>query len=409
MSILNAIFQKKNTQKIVSAVDFYNPYFSGAYDPNKNITYVAVCDELARSISKCRPVVTLKGEPATSKKYIEELLTLRPNPLMSAPVWWETMARDYFTLFNAIAWLEYDYSNFKQPLKSIWPLDVDKNSLEVARSSNGEIYVKFSLDGIERYVNHNDLLIISRNVKPSAFFGQISPAANQTLKVLQANYEGVEQAIKTSAFIRYLVTTNTLINEDEKKKKAKYFAETYLGKDSSGVVYVDQAQNITRVESAPRNANVDETKAFKDEIYEYLGSNQKVTKGEANEDEWQSHYESALEPFFIKCEAELTYKLFTKGERSAGNKIEIDADRLHTASLKTRVQVAMIYSKLPVIKPNVICDLLFLPKTENGEKEYGNLNYVDSTKQSQYQGVGEPTPIEEDPEIKPKEDNNNGN
>ncbi|OHE41480.1 MAG: hypothetical protein A2Y16_05420 [Tenericutes bacterium GWF2_57_13] len=399
MGLLNAIFGKKNTHSTISPVDFFNPYFSGSYDPNKNITYVAVCDELARSISKCRPIVTLKGEPATSKKYIEEFLTLRPNPFMSAPVFWETMARDYYTLFNAIAWLEYDWTNFKQPLKAIWPLDVDKNSLEAAKAIDGRVYAKFSIEGVTRYVDHEDMLIISRNVKPSAFFGQISPAANQTLKVLQANYEGLEQAIKTSAFIRYLVSSPTLINEDEKKKKAKYFAETYLGKDSSGVVYVDQATNVTRVESAPRNANVDEMKSFKDEIYEYLGSNPKVTRGEANEDEWQSHYESALEPFFVKCEAELTYKLFTPGERSAGNRIEIDADRLHTASMRTRVQVAALYAKLPVVKPNVICDLLFLPRTEAGEKEYSTLNYVDSSKQNQYQNVGE-----QDPKPKPQEE-----
>ena len=44
--------------------------------------------------------------------------------------------------------------------------------------------------------------------------------------------------------------------------------------------------------------------------------------------------------------------------------------------------------KLPVYIPNVVAELLYLPKSESGDKEFSSLNYVQTDKQNTYQ-VGE--------------------
>jgi len=380
------------SRQLKSNTDLWNaftPYFTGQYNPELNSTFVAVVNTHATHISKAKPVVYLNETKAENRKKLNILLDLKPNPLMTAPVLWRTLGYSYFMNNISIAYIERDLTNFKEPVKAIWPLDFDKNSLDCRIAADGEIYVSFRLGGIERIANSSDLIILTREADPSTLpFGKRSKAVDTVLKVLQTQYEGVEQAIKTSAFIRFLVTSSTPLTDKRKKEQAEYFADTYLGKDSSGVVYVDGATSVTKVDSQAKYINVAETKEFKNDIYSYLNSNEKIVKAEYTEADFQSYYESALEPFFIQLESELTIKLFSTGELDRGNRIRIDANRLHSASLPTRKGLAETYMKLPVYKPNVVADLLYLPKLENGEEEYANLNYVHANKQNEYQEVG---------------------
>lgn len=393
-------------QNKYNILDLFAPVFSGIYDPELNSTYVSVCNAHARHLSKIKPKIYLKDEPAASKTYLNRLLSLQPNPIMTSSKMWEMVARDYYMSNTAILFLEWDYSNYKEPLKAIWPLDPDKNSLDVVVDKSNKVFIKFRLEGEEYTTDMSNIILLTRNNRPGELFGKASMAIDTVLKVLQTNYEGIEQAIKTSAFLRFLVQSTTPLTEAVKKEKAKYFAETYLGKDSSGVAYIDQAQQVIKVDSQAKYANADEMRVFKEEIYEYLGANEKILKANYTEDEWQSYYESVLEPFIIQLEDELTVKLFTQGELSAGNRVKIYDNRLNTASMKTRAQIAGIYMKLPVIKPNVVADLLYLPKLENGDKEYSTLNYVDAEKQNEYQGLKQEDPNEEPNEEEDKDAEN---
>jgi hypothetical protein len=172
---------------------------------------------------------------------------------------------------------------------------------------------------------------------------------------------------------------------------------------------VDQAQQVTKVDSQAKYANATEMREFKADIYCYLNTNEKIIKAEYNEEGWQSYYETAIETFFIQLEAELTAKLFSSDEINRGNKIVIEANRLHSATLSTRKAIAEAYMKLPVYRPNVVCDLLYLPRLENGDKEYATLNYVQADKQNEYQDVGAGKEPAEEPAEDPKEKDNGTN
>lgn len=373
---------KNMNAKVSQALDLYTPYFSGKYDPELNNTYVSICETYARHLSKLTFKVYLKDEESKNKAYMNDILNLRMNPTMSATQGWEILAKDYFMTNTAIAFIEWDITNIKQPLKAIWPLDPDKHSLTVAKGSDGMIYVRFYLDGAERTVDLDDLIVITRNAKPSTLFGQGSKAVDTVLKVMQTNYEGIEEAIKTSAFIRFLVQSTTLMKDDVKKKKAQAFADAYLSKNSASVAYIDQAEKVIPINSKATYANEKEMNFFKEEIYRYFGANDKILTSTYSENEWQSFYEGVLEPFVMKLVNELNYKLLTKKERATGNKIILDANRLQTASLSTRIKIAQTMMRLPLVKPNDIASLLYLPKMENGDTEYEFLNYQNTNKSS---------------------------
>ena len=408
-NLLNWIFKgKKDLQTRVDAMDAWLPNFSGKYDPELNSTYVAICNAHAQHLSKIKPVAVLKGEIAESRRYLNRILSLRPNPIMTASVFYETMARNYWMQCNAFAFLEYDWTNYKEPLKAIWPLDPDENSLRaVVRESDRKVFVGFTLNGMQYNVSLDQLVVISRNVNPSDLFGKTSKAADAVLHVIQKNLEGVEQAIETSAFIRFLLVSKTPINIEEKLKRTEEFAKAFLNANSShGIAYADLANEVIPIESKGVYAAAPEMKEFRQEIFQFLTCNEKILTASFNEDEWQAYQEAALEPFMVKLADELTYKLFTAQELSWGNQIEVDSNRLQTASLKTRIMLADKLLRLPLVRPNMIAEVLYLPKFENGDREFVTLNYTDADTLADYQGTIKPKtkPKKEDkPEADPEE------
>ena len=400
-SIWSSIIKKKPKTEFsnLNAVDIIAPSFSGSYDPEMNATYTSICETHARFISKAILDVRLKSKEAPSKKDLKSLLQLRANPNTPASSFLNALAYDYFMFNNAFAYIERDYTDYRltNGIKALWVIKPDDNMMTLSTNpATGKQYIRFYLDGDEKIVDTKDLIILRRQMDPRNFFGKRNLSVDTVLKVLQTNYEGVDQAIKTSAYIRFLIQSTTMLTPEKKLEKANEFAEQFLGETATGIAYVDGAEKITPVQSQAKYANYAEVKVFRDEIFGYLNSNEKILKAMYTEDEYQAYYETALEPFSIQLAQEMTYKLLSPGEVAAGNQIVIENNRLQTASLSTRVKIAALMLKQPVIKPNDINELLYMKPTENGDKEYQTLNYTDIDK--------EPIPS---PDKKPDDDPNN--
>ena len=402
--IINALLKnkvQKDSTKL-SFLDLFTPFFSNEANPRLNDTFMACCQAHARHGAKFAPSVYLGEVKSKNKRYITDLLTLRPNKLMNAPTFWEKVTENYFESNNVFIYLDYDWSDFKQPLKSLYPLDPEGNQLEVRRGDDGALYLQFMMGNAKYTVSTEQVVHIARNVNAGEFFGHSNRAIETVLRVIQTNYEGMEQAIKTSAFLRFIVQTTTPMTAQTLKEKSDYFAQQYLGKNATGIAYIDGAEQIVPINSQLRYANAEEVDRFEKKIYNYLGISEKILQATYNEDEWAAYYESSLEPLVLKLETELTYKLFTTTERTFGNTVKIDANRLQTASLKTRGMIAQIIQKMPVYVPNTINELLYLPKTDHGDVEYSNLNFVKTSDQSEYQTGNS----DGDLPVEPQEDEN---
>lgn len=381
-SIWSSIIKKKPVSEInnLNTVDIVAPRFSGSYDPELNATYTSICETHARFIGKAEIDVRLKNREAPSKKDLKYLLQLRANPHTPASSFLSSLAYDYFMFNNAFAYIERDYTDFRltNGIKALWVLKPDDNMMTLSTNSKTKgQYIRFYLEGQEKIVDIKDLIILRRQMDPRNFFGKRNQSVDTVLKVLQTNYEGVDQAIKTSAYIRFLIQSATMLSPQKKIEKAQEFADQFLGDKSTSIAYVDGAEKITPIDSNAKYANSDEVKTFRDEVFSYLNSNEKILKAMYNENEYQSYYETALEPFFIQLGQEMTYKLLSQGEIAAGNQIVIENNRLQTASLSTRVKMAALLLKQPVIKPNDINELLYMKKTEHGDTEYQTLNYTE--------------------------------
>lgn len=401
-SLLSKIKPNKDLKEgtAVSWGSLFSPTFSESYDAKLNDVYMSCAQAHANYVSKFTPRVYRHDDPTDdpSKKYLNTLLSLRPNPVMNASAFWERVAKLYFLENNVFIFMEWDFKNYNEPLKALWILDPVDNAVEIRVTDKGETVVNFSLNGEQVYTGLENIIHIARNVGAN-ILGEGNRAIKRVLDVISTNYEGIEQAVKTSAFIRFIVQSGTLLSEQVRKERAKDFADSYLGKGSSGVVYLDAASNIVQVKPENKYANEAEMKLFENKIYNYMGISESILQAKANEDERQAYFEMSITPLINKIEQEITYKVFTKKELSYGNRIVITPDKLESTSLKTKIEIAKVIQKLPVYVPNHINALLGMPLTEEGEKEYSTLNFVEADKQNTYQGLNnENNPEEEQPE-----------
>lgn len=387
MGLISELFGKKlkTPTKVESQlVDLFRPFFSSVSNPKLNDTLMSAVQTNATHCSKIQIVPLLNNKP--TKPYLQKILSLSPNPITEAGAFYEKVARNYFLDNNAFIYLDWytDSSKMSEPLRAMWIVDPTYMTVKYDPETGDFIY-KIQVDGRIIYTSSENMIHIARHVALSELFGETSPAINKVISVINTNYDGVENAIRTSAFLRFILTTSTAMKEEDRKKKAQSFAETYLTKDGTGIAYLDSTTTFQKVDSSAKYANAEEMEFFEKKIKKYMNIDDPILLGNFNENQWQSYYETNLEPFILKLKNELERKLFTDREYSQGNRIHIASNMLQVASLATKNNLIMATKEIGIFSVNEYRQLLNMSPLDDGDTRYVSLNYadVDSAKKKQ--------------------------
>ena len=151
----------------------------------------------------------------------------------------------------------------------------------------------------------------------------------------------------------------------------------------------------------------DQLEYTKNAIYDYFGVNEAIVQNKFKEDEWTAFYEGAIEPIAIQMSQCFTNCLFTDTERSYGNEVMFEANRLQYASNTTKVSVVKELAPIAVLMIDDVREIFNLAPLPNGEgqKVLQSLNYINANIADSYQSNGDtPPPPKEDEEDPPEED-----
>lgn len=385
MGLFTKLFSKKKTLQTTKAklVNLFTPYFSNKVDPKLNDTFMSAINTHAKHISKIKPVVFLKDVPA--RPDITKILSLKPNPVMEAGAFWEKVARNYYLDNNAFIYIDWDLENPREPLKSLWILDPDNIDV-IHNEKTNDIFLEFQLQGKTIIAPLNDILHLARNVDTTEIFGKRDNAINTVLKVINTNYEGIEQAIKNSAFLRFVLTSTNPQNEKQRKEKAEAFAKTYLTKDGTGVAYIDATEDLKQINTGDaKYANSSEMEHFENKILNYLNISNSILKADFNENQWQAYYETNIESFVNKLLNELNFKLFTTREYGEGNRVVISSDILHVISTQTKINLLDKTKEIGLLTINEYRKLFNMSPIKGGDKRLVSLNYINADNADDYQ------------------------
>lgn len=282
-----------------------------------------------------------KGIVLNPEPYIRFLLE-EPNPYMSGQQLQEKLANQLCLNNNAFALI---VRNEDMLPVQIYPIPAV--FAEAKYADNGELYIKFQYrNGKTDKFWYSDIIHLRNDFNENDIFGD-SPASALTglMEVVGTIDQGIIKAIKNSGIIRWLLTYNTSMRDEDIKKNVEEFVKNYLSIESEtfGAAGVDAKVTATRIEPKDYVPNAAQTEKTIERIYSFFNTNKKIVQSDWTEDEWNAYYEAEIEREAIQMGDVYTLRLFSRRERSCHNRIVFEASNLQCASLQTKLGfVAMV-------------------------------------------------------------------
>src|SRR5690606_21608815 len=164
-------------------------------------------------------------------------------------------------------------------------------------------------------------------------------AITSLMEIINTTDQGIVKAIKNSNVIKWLLKFKQVLRPEDVKKNVDEFVKNYLSIDSEsgGAAAADAKYDIEQVKPesyVPDDKQMDKTMQ---RVYSFFNTSEKIVQSKFTEDEWVSYYEATIEPIAIQMSYEFTRKLFSRKERSFGNKIIFEASNLQYASMQTKL------------------------------------------------------------------------
>lgn len=299
-------------------------------------------------------------------------LLSEPNPYMTAQQFQEKVANQLCLNNNAFILIVRDENG--KPIQ-LYPIPCI--TCETQYRDN-ELYLRFQYrNGKDRMFPYTDIIHLRQDFNDSDLFGESpSEALKGMMELVGTIDQGIVKAIKNSSIIRWLLTFNSAMREEDVKSHVKNFVDNYLSVESDtwGAAGVDAKATATRVEPKDYVPNAVVMKDTVNRIYSFFNTNEKIVQSKWTEDEWNAYYEAEIETtFVIQMGQAYTVKLFNRRERGCGNRIEFEASNLQCASLNTKLALQAMVDR-GAMTPNEWRATMNMAPIEGGDKPIRRLD-----------------------------------
>ena len=311
------------------------------------------------------------GNVAVNPEPYMRFLLEEPNPYMSGRVMQEKVAANLILSGNAFILIVRDENGVPEQLYPIPAIFAETKYM------GQELYLKFTFQNGKNFTfPYSEVIHLRTDFKNNDIFGE-SPqrALSPLMEIVNTTDQGIVKAIKNSGVIRWLLKYTTPMRPEDLKKNVQEFVDNYLGVSSPtfGAAGVDAGAGAIRIEPKDFVPNALQMANTVGRIYSFFNTNAKIVNSTYTEDEWNSYFESVIEPMAIQMSDEYTRKLFTRKERGFGNRIFFDAANLQCASLSTKLALQAMVDR-GALTPNERRETVNLSPVPDGDKPLRRLD-----------------------------------
>lgn len=296
--------------------------------------------------------------------YIRFLLE-EPNEYMSGQMMLEKVANQLSLNNNAFILILRD--SFDHPV-GLYPIPCA--SVEAKYDESGILKLKFyMMNGKIMTFPYSEIIHLRDDFFNNDIFGDNpAEALTQVMNVVGTIDQGIINAIKNGGVVRWLLKYMSALRPEDLKRNAQEFADNYLSMSSNslGVAATDSKAEAIQIQPHDYVPNAAQTDRQTKRIYDFFNTNEKIINSTYTEDEWIAYYESVIEPIAEQLSNEFTRKLFTRKERSFGNKIIFESSNLTYASMDTKLKLVQ-YVDRGVMTPNEVRYYLNLAPIDGGD------------------------------------------
>ena len=319
-----------------------------------------------------------------------------PNPLMTTSEFLEKVTWLLLLNYNAFivptyyTWTDPATGQTRRRYESLWP--IKPAQVDFLEDASGTLFIKFSFwNGQTSTLRYDDVIHIKYNYALNEFMGgneSGQPDHTGLLKTLDLNdqlLKGVAKAMKASYAVNGVVKYNTLL-DDGSTEAALAELESKLANSESGFLPLDIKADFTPLER--KTAIVDEaTLKFVDEkILRNWGVPLPILTGDYTQEQYNAFYQKTLEPLVKSFSQAFTKKLFTRRERSYGNRVKLyPKDLIFMSTDQTLRMIAELSPTGTLFENEKRTSLGLRPLPELEGKRYMSLNWIEADLAAQYQ------------------------
>lgn len=325
----------------------------------------AIIERIATACSKLKPEFVTPDDKEGSLPRVQRLFAAWPNDYMSWPDFLRRVSTILFVDTTAFVVPQYDGN---RNIIGLFPM---KPQYTEVLEYEGEPWIRFHLmTGEVQAYPFYEVAILTRFQLDSDLFGSGNKPITPTLRLMDAQRQAEEIALKTGADIRFIGKLSGMVHEKDMEKKRDRFAKANLDPSSNktGLLVYDQTfEDIEQIKSQNYTVDTDEMERIDKALYAYFGINEKILNNSYNESEWAAFYEGVIEPFAISLGNRLTMMLLTPTQVRNGNHIMFSSGYLEYATTDSKIKVATAFMTAGLGTRNEVRDIFQLPRVPGGD------------------------------------------
>ena len=378
MGFFNNLFNGKQKQQEKLVADYfkmingYTPSFTSFEGSVYEMDLTrSVIHSIATHISKLN--IEIKGSANTN---LANRLKTKANDVMDTSKFLYRLATILQVTNNVIIIPTHD--EVSEKINGYYPIIAE--DAKVVEYQN-DLYITFYFMNKKRAMLLSEVGILNQFQFRDELFGDDNKPLRSTLNLLQRQDEGIVEAIKNGASIRFMAQLSNVLRDDDLKKEQKRFTEQNLSDNDTGVMLFDSKyKEVKQVTSQPFTIDDKQMQHIKDSVYAHFGVNDKILQNNFNSQEWASFYEGKIEPFAIQTSLVLTNMTFTEREQSHKNMVMLTANRMQYLSPQEKLSTVTQLFDRGFLTHNQGREIYNMSPVENGDKYYIRKEYSETQK-----------------------------
>ncbi len=344
----------------------------------------AITSEVSKMVIKS--VLVKNGNVQENNDSINKLFRSKPNELMTMRDMLEWTAYQLETKMNAYwypVFEEKEYTNGRKSRKllAIYPLN---STVEEMIRQNDEWYIVFQMDtGTTYKILYKDVIHFRKHFGKNYYFGSVDRTRLlERLNIIKETEKMLPKAIAASLELRGVIIPKSQMARSNLDTYRDEF-EASMAKSTKGITAIGIDGEYTASNINPQVVDKDLLKALKDSVNENFRVSEAIIAGKGSESDWNSLYQSNVEPFKIQLEQAATQILFTEFEIEQGKQIKVYDKLVQNFSMETRLRMVELFGPKNYLSRSEQRELIGYEP--DGGPDRVSLNFVNEANLDEYQ------------------------
>lgn len=254
-------------------------------------------------------------------------------------------------------------------LETIGFFPVLPERVKLIEDKNGKMWLQYTFRNNKNgIVEFDRCAYLNKHQYRSDFFGENNNALDNTMDLIAIQDQGIKEAVKNSSSYRFMARVSNFTSPDDLAEERQRFSRENLSGENGGLLlFPNTYTDIKQIEGSAYKADTEQLKLIQTNVYDYFGVNEEIIQGKANSDMLDAFFNSAIEPFAIALSEAMSRAIYTERERSFGNHVYVNANRLQYMSQTAKVTVAKELGDRGILTINEIRELFNYAPLPDGD------------------------------------------